>query len=640
MSDSSQPMAKQSNQLEAPSVPVALDGGLLPVDALSSPIIVHLKVWQGARPGYTYQLSWDENPLGAEKEILPTDQPGDLLTLELPVNALSKGRHTLAYRTYNPIAQLESISPYIPIEIDLTAPGNPLIAPMIFPASVHDGLTSTELEELGDILEATIASYNDMKEGDVIRSYWGTTEGPIVTVGINDMGLKTVMVPFTREFLQPLGDIEAPVYYTVTDRAGNLSMNSEPATIQLLLSVVTPLPVPKVKEAKEDNTLDPADTAAGATVVIDASANLKKGDLVTVSWQGPISSDTKEKTITSGQAGQPLSVIFSGVLVASNVGHTIDISYIVTRTNGTDQPSPLLNLLITAGLSNLEKPLVAGVFDHLLIPDSVPDEGVVVTVPQYAGTAAKDSIIVKWAGGALHSTEPQTVETPGPLEFSVPKSVVLASADSAVSVTYEVSRGGLTVTSDANLFSVSSLLPGLTIDTSELLLSGRIFRHDGVPSNPPQGAFADRLASGGQPPYVYSVDNPVVNIDAVTGRIISSKSGSGVVTATDGVGQSVSYPVKVSGVLRLFGTGVVSTFGHCNQAAQQQGGAIPSLDAWKELRGYYGNAPHMGGGNCWAADNAGKWKRWAIDANSGAGQVLRDFGFGGDIAQGFAYRAS
>lgn len=641
MSNFSEETTKQAIELEIPSIPAALDGGLLPTDTLSSPIIVHLKVWAGARPQYTYQLLWDHIEVGVKKEILPHENPGDLLTLELPVNVLTEGYHQLAYETINPISQVSNRSPTTPIEVDRTAPGNPLIAPMIFPPSVHDGLTSTELEELGDVLEATIASYNDMKEGDVIRTYWGTVDGPITTVDKDDMGLKKVMIPFTRDFLENLGDIEAAVYYTVTDRAGNKSMDSEPVIIKLLLSVVTPLPDPKVKEAKDDGTVDPADTVAGATVVIDASANLRQGDVVSVSWQGPVSSDTKEKTISSSQAGKELSVIFTGALVAANVGHTVNISYIVTRANGADQPSGVLELLITAGLSNLEKPLVLGVVNDVLVPETVPETGVTVTVPRYTGIVAKDSIIVKWAGGQAHSTPPQVVETVDTLDFTVPKAIAVGSAAGAVAVTYEVTRGASApVASNATQFDVSPLKPTLTIDTSELVLSARFFRHGGVPTNPPAGAFAnDRVASGGQPPYVYSVDNPVVNIDAHSGRVISLKSGSARVTVTDSAGNSASYPVKVSGVLILFGTGLKNTFTQCNQAASRLGGAIPSLALWGELRKNYGNVTHMEGGLSWASDSAGIAQRWAIDGNTGVTQALKDVGFGGGVALGYAYKA-
>ncbi|RML65477.1 hypothetical protein APX70_06999, partial [Pseudomonas syringae pv. maculicola] len=40
---------------------------------------------------------------------------------------------------------------------------------------------------------------------------------------------------------------EAPVYYTVTDLAGNQSMASETLDVKLQLTVTTPLPTPTIK---------------------------------------------------------------------------------------------------------------------------------------------------------------------------------------------------------------------------------------------------------------------------------------------------------------------------------------------------------------------------------------------------------
>ncbi len=163
-----------NEHLIPPTVDISLnDEGLLPVDTLTSPVTVTFPVWDAVKLKTSYQLLWDGNPIGAVKLVQEGDMPGDILTLEIPVDALSSGDHRLAYRLVNLINGVYGDSQSTPIQIDRTAPGNPLIAPIIFPTAIQNGLTSAELEDMGNVLKGLIAGYNDMKEGDVVRSYWG-----------------------------------------------------------------------------------------------------------------------------------------------------------------------------------------------------------------------------------------------------------------------------------------------------------------------------------------------------------------------------------------------------------------------------------------------------------------------------------
>jgi hypothetical protein len=70
----------------------------------------------------SYQLLWDENPIGAVKLVQEGDMPGDILTLEIPVDALSSGDHRLAYRLVNVNNGVSRDSQPTPIQIDRTAP--------------------------------------------------------------------------------------------------------------------------------------------------------------------------------------------------------------------------------------------------------------------------------------------------------------------------------------------------------------------------------------------------------------------------------------------------------------------------------------------------------------------------------------
>ncbi|MDB5979383.1 MAG: hypothetical protein JWQ69_398 [Pseudomonas sp.] len=282
------PTFDEALAIDAPDVKVAFHDedtpGLLPISELNNPIAVDLFVWPAARPRYTYQLMWDGNRLGPEKEISDTDQAGDPLTLEIPVDVLSEGPHELRYRIYNPFSQLEEFSEKFDIVIDLTAPGEPQLAPMEFPIEVQGGLTSAELTELGNQLDVQIAGYTGMAKHDQIQTYWGTVEGPLVTVDADDMGLNKVVVTFTRDFLEQIGSDEQPVKYVVTDRAGNVSIDSDIARITLLLEEVpTDLPAPVIDPAVGD-LVDLAEAQVGVKVDIPHYVGASAFDEIKLYW--------------------------------------------------------------------------------------------------------------------------------------------------------------------------------------------------------------------------------------------------------------------------------------------------------------------------------------------------------------------
>jgi hypothetical protein len=338
------------NNLPLLNIAFALnEDGLLPLSALNAPVQVTFAAWNDIRVGTTYQLLWNGQPTGPIKNVQPMDRPGDILTLEIPVDVLLEGKHRIAYLLTNTNNNTTNQSRPTPVEVDRTSPGNPLLAPIIFPAAALDGLTSDELQAMGNVLQGTIAGYNGMAKLDRIRTFWNGQPGPEAVVGEDDMGLRRVMVDFTRGFLESIGDIEAPVHYTVTDLAGNLSMSAAPVRVKLQLAVVAPLPVPQVREAVGD-VLDPANATNGATVLVDASANLRAGDRVVVNWQGVNASDSKEKVITAAEAGLELPVLFSSAVVGANQGTTVAIAYVVHRANGVAQQSASLSLRVVGSV--------------------------------------------------------------------------------------------------------------------------------------------------------------------------------------------------------------------------------------------------------------------------------------------------
>ncbi|KFE55679.1 hypothetical protein IV01_11495 [Pseudomonas syringae] len=547
----------------------------------------------------SYQLLWDGNPIGDIKLVAEDDKPGDILTLEIPVDALINGDHRLAYRLVNLENGVISDSQTTPIQIDRTAPGNPLIAPIIFPTSIQNGLTSAELEDMGNVLMGLIASYNDMKEGDVVRSYWGAVEGPVAIVDKDDMGLKRVELEFSREFLESIGDIEAAVYYTVTDLAGNLSMDSQAIQVKLLLLVLPELPLPVVKEANGD-LLDPADAVNGATVLIGASAELRSGDRVIVQWNGPRGSDSKEKVITAPDAGKDLEVLFSAVLVDANSGQTVSIDYRLIRANGSEQASAALALKIQPGLAQLPAPQMDSVGpDGILIPSNIPESGATVRV-RYEGMSSGDHVFVSWQGADAYQTPGQVVGAEVELLFNVPKVFINQSIGGSASVTYTVTRAGTGLVSTPLFLQVSQ---GLTLDPSPVTLSGKIYL---IPASPelmpafPAGTTVKRTASGGQAPYSYRSSNPLVAQVDHEGLASVRGNGTATISVSDATGETRSYQVIVTGVIHCVGLGN-DKFSQTSAAAASQGLRIPSADELNQIYNTYGNRWPMGNAIYWSS---------------------------------------
>ncbi|EPM56375.1 hypothetical protein A262_15780 [Pseudomonas syringae pv. actinidiae ICMP 19073] len=591
--------ARNDENLIAPSVAIKINNeGLLPVSALTGPIEVTFAAWLNVMEGISYQLLWDDKLTGEVKLIEKGTEPGTILNANIPVDVLTEGKHTIAYRLTNIENGTTSDSPSSPVEVDITQPGAPTLAPIILPRETLNGLTSEELENMGDVLTGTIASYNGMQEGDVVRTYWNDVPGPMAVVTKDDMGLKRVMVDFVRSFLELIGDIEAPVYYTVTDLAGNQSMASETLDVKLQLTVTTPLPTPTIKEAT-GSTLAPINASAGATVVIDATANLKTGDQVIVQWQGPKGSDTKEKTLTSAEAGQALEVLFAAVLVTANARQTVSVSYVVNRVNGLVQVSDILALQVVSGLAELPAPRMDTVgADGVVTPSLIPGYGATVRVT-YPGMGAQDSVVVNWRGASSHDTAAQVAGS-GELQFNVPKALISATAGRSATVTYTVTRAGELAVSTALQLSVKQ---ELVLDTSPVTLAGKIYLLPGSPDllpNFPAETTVQRHASGGHAPYRYASSNPLVV--SVDGNGLASVRGKGTatITATDALGATKSYPVTVTGVIHCIGLGSGS-FSQISKASANNGARIPTIHESVEIYTLYGNRWPMGNGNYWSS---------------------------------------
>lgn len=345
---------------DKPDVPDAFEDGLLPLSALNAPVLVTFKVWDNPSTSETYQLLWNEEPVGNSKAINPEDRPGDPLELYIPLDALVEGKYQLAYRVTDTFSQEHSDSFPCPLEIDTTAPGYPTtLAPLDFPTAVNDGLTSEELTQLGEILPGTVHGYSGFAIGDRIRTFWGGTEGPGGKVEEEDIEPRELIIEFPRAFLESLGDFNGPVFYTVTDRAENVSQDSTATDLLLLLNEpVTDLPAPII-----DGYIGPIDhqqAQAGIEVSIPTSDLVEGGDQILLHWGdealGPFDPESIGQAIILR-----IDVPFETVDAAGD--GAIRLSYDLNRGGHVIGYSLPLDIVVRARLpvpGELQRPVIRG----------------------------------------------------------------------------------------------------------------------------------------------------------------------------------------------------------------------------------------------------------------------------------------
>lgn len=334
--------------LPAPDVAVAFHDedsmGLIPVSELSAPLIVDLKVWPAAEENYTYQLVWDTQRTGLEKIISATDKPGDPLTLEIPVDVLTEGFHSLAYRTYSPRSETENFSDVFPIIIDRTAPGKPVLAPILFPVEVQNGLTAAELASLGNKLEVVIPGYTGMMKHDLIKTYWGDAEGPTATVDETDMGLNKVTFDFSKDFLESIPAGTHPVKYLVVDRAGNVSDDSVASDVLLLLEEIPENYPAPILDPAIGTLIDYAEAKPGVRVDIPRYLGAAAFDQITLLWGASLQMLPVQLPPGNENEDIVLSLRVPYETIAVNPVGTISITYRVARNNqlnGSSLPTPV-----------------------------------------------------------------------------------------------------------------------------------------------------------------------------------------------------------------------------------------------------------------------------------------------------------
>lgn len=115
------------------------------------------------------------------------------------------------------------------------------------------------------------------------------------------------------------------------------------------------LPAPLVEEA-EGNALP--ETAPKATVVVPVEANLRLDDLLIVRWEGVAGAGTVVSFplhIGAGDVGRVYTYSVKRAAIEANIGHVVNVSYEVTRADGTGREPSAVYLLSIGTSGSIEQ---------------------------------------------------------------------------------------------------------------------------------------------------------------------------------------------------------------------------------------------------------------------------------------------
>ncbi|MBT2341802.1 MULTISPECIES: hypothetical protein [Pseudomonas] len=310
---------------------------LLRKDAWLLPLRVEFELWSDAAPESgmtdTVRLFWKGEKVD-EKFLQGPIQNADLW-LRVPAAKLDEGVHPLYYQVvpWNNSTPRECVP--VNVTIDKTPPILAADSELVFPSEVlpPNKLTAHYLELNNDEVKANLPPYTTPRPWDRITWYWGATPGSQYQGGVIELDDQNYADPLEvtipGDVIRDRGDGWRYVWYEAQDRAGNLSLRSEPVELEVAATPIPrTLPPCSVKEApggSSSGVLKPLDAVNGVTVIIPSEAVIYDGEGVFVQWAEP-GTVGAFRTDSPNPAGSRDYKIPSDK-IAQHLGKTISVIY-------------------------------------------------------------------------------------------------------------------------------------------------------------------------------------------------------------------------------------------------------------------------------------------------------------------------
>ncbi|AGB84053.1 hypothetical protein D781_3860 [Serratia sp. FGI94] len=289
-----------------------------------------------------------------------------------------------------------------------------------FAADTHAFATSLKARRLTDVQDQLIA----WRQNELSVATWPAGIGKQLPIesffyvfgGRNEdmKGLSGAQF-MQRDFLEQTGTTVPVIRISWDDKIGSVfSWHPEEQIARVHL--------PNIPEASGGNgkilKQSDYDNLDYLTVIVPVYGGMTKGDKVIINWDGVSNSyNTSYKEVNEIE---PMSFIIPRREILSNIGHSVDVSFSVTKENLHIDQSKKLSLLIE-GKGNLPPPVIN-------------DDLNIVTV-KYNGITGKD-VRIEFNGVHSHKTPSQREDYTGELSFKIPNTWIDENVSKEVTINY------------------------------------------------------------------------------------------------------------------------------------------------------------------------------------------------------------
>lgn len=610
-------VSEQIVHLAAPTIQ-GVTGDVIDLATMTSnPVIVHAAAYLGQAVGDRISLTW----AGITGAGVPMNY-----SAEYDVQAGQQGREVSFQVLRENLAPLGDGTLTLTYTVTKTGTGLTLTSPstlytvkalaLVLPAPTVPEANGNILDPMNVRAGATFeVRYNGMMPQHVIAPIWNGIADTIPWSLGSVTGMIYAIVP-PAMIGAVIGKTIDVLYDVLQDDQGFAS-----AVLRLTVMPIsqTALPTPVISEA-QGAALNVTDLSADAHLTVDAWPYIATGQRLWLRLEGTAESgaahnlelpDWQGYAITSD--GQQSTRVPLDYLTALKDGSPLRLLLHVTFDGSLDRLSA--QAFPVQSYAVLHKPeVVVPVITAVTTPQgaTIPDNGSTTSTTLIVAGAAGPGTQVRIYDGAAALTV-VNVDAQGRWTYQASGLAVSSHSFTARVVGMEE------VASDTWVVHIANV--PLVIDTSTLVLSGHLVRSGRTPTHPPAGTTATRVASGGTPPYRYSVDSNAVDINMNTGTVISYRNRQGVVTVTDSKGQTARYTVSVSNVLEIDGWNGQQVYRDAVTNAANYGGRVPTLYEWRDFRSAYGGDPQLPSGaneHAWSSTSAGGKYYYTIIPNNGA----------------------